>query len=644
MSSSSGSILNETVVAFLKNVPPFQFLPASELTTLAGTMSLEYFPKGTVILRAGRRASDSLYVVQKGGVQLALRTEIGKELILDMRSEGEIFGVLSLMGRDVARLDVTAIEDTLCYTIPAEEVQRLTTHHAEVAEYLFRTSVTRYMDRSLNELRQQTQLMGDSERLLYSLPIRDAIKDPPVVCRETATIRDAARIVSAAKATCLFVVDAGGRPTGIVTDRDFADQVVARGKPADLPVTEIMSSPVTTVDSNQPLFQALLVMLSRDIHHVLVTEDGLPKGVLTNHDLLLLQGKSPLSLRRHVDEQRTLEGIAGAQKRIVALFPLLMREGAKASHITRVAAEINDRVMARILDLAHAEFGPPPVPYCWVTFGSEGRCEQTFKTDQDNALIYSDVTADNIDVVDKYFTSLAAFASDALERCGYPRCTGGYMASNPFWRQSLNAWKQYFSEWIDGGKRRSVEDALIFFDMRPVAGDVSLFESLAAHNRDLLQNATLFKSVLAFISTEHKPPLGFFRTFVVERTGDHKDELDLKMHGAGPIINAARLFALDSGIRHTNTVDRLTALESVEGQDPKLMRDLRDAFEFLMLLRLECQLRQTRSGEALNNYVKPESLTALQRSLLKETFQTIVRTQGVIEAKFRSPVWWQLGR
>jgi CBS domain-containing protein len=607
-------------------------------------MTLEYFPKGTVILRAGRRASDSLYVVQKGGVQLALRTEVGKELILDMRSEGEIFGVLSLIGRDVARLDVTAIEDTLCYAIPAAVIEHLTSTYTEVADYLFRTSVTRYMDRSLNELRQQTRLMGDTERLLYSLPIRDAAKDQPVLCAESATISEAARIVSAAKATCLFVVNQEGRAIGIVTDRDFAEHVAARGVSVDLPVTNIMSAPVATVESNQPVFQALLAMLNRGIHHVLVTEEGLPKSVLTNHDLLLLQGKSPLSVVRHLEQQATIDDLAAAQKRITDLLPLLMREGAKASHITRVVAEINDRVMSRILELAEAQLGPAPLRFCWVTLGSEGRCEQTFKTDQDNALIYANVTEDTVGSADQYFTGLANFVRDALERCGYPRCPGNYMASNPFWRQSLNGWQHYFSEWITGAARRSVEDALIFFDMRPVAGDKSLFEALAAHNRELLGPASLFKSVLAFISTEYKPPLGFFRTFVVERTGDHKDELDLKMHGAGPIVNAARLLALEAGIPHTNTVDRLTALETVEGQDQKLLRDLRDAFEFVMLLRLECQLRQARAGQPLGNYVHPETLTALQRSLLKETFQTIARTQSIIESKFRSAVWWQLGR
>ena len=639
--SSSSSIVTEAVVAFLKKVPPFQFLPAADLSELAQSMSVEYFPKDTVILTAGSKPSDSLYIVQKGGVKLAIRTGVGKELTLDMRSEGEFFGLLSLMGRDIARLDVIAVEDTLCYSLPARDVQQLVSRHPDVADYLFRTSVTRYMDRTLTELRERSRLMADGERLLYSLAVRDVATAAPVTCGENATIQEAARLVSGTKGTCLFVTGAEGQAVGIVTHRDFADKVVAGGLSPELPITHIMSAPVIAVDSGQRVFEALVAMLGRDIHHVLVTDEGRPASVLSNHDLLLLQGKSPLSVVRHIERQRTLDELAEAQKRVADLLPLLLREGAKASHITRVIAEVNDRVITKILQLAKARLGPAPAPYCWVALGSEGRAEQTFKSDQDNGLILSDATDTR---AEEYFSDLAAFARDALARCGYPPCPGDFMASNPRWRQPLSVWQRYFYEWIEDPGLRSTEDALIFFDMRAVAGDVSLFENLAAHVRRLLKTPGLFQSVLAFISVDARPPLGFFRTFVVERTGEHKEELDLKLYGTQPIAGAARLFALAGGVEHTNTVDRLAALQSPGGDEAAIFRDLEESFEFLTLLRLECQLRQARAREPVSNYVRPESLTALQKTMLRQAFQTIGRTQSLIEARFKSAEWAQLRR
>lgn len=605
-------------------------------------MTLEFFPKDTVILSAGHPASESLYVVHKGGVKLAVRSQVGKNIVLDMRSEGEIFGLLSVMSKDLARLDVTAIEDTLCYRVPAEQVQRLISSNAEVASYLLRTSVTRYMDRSLQELRTQSGLMGDAERLLYSLAVSEVPSAPPLLCQQGTTIREAAQILAAAQGTCVFIVDENGSAIGIVTDRDFAQKVVAQALPLDRKVTDIMSSPVIAVEAGERLFHASLAMVSRNIHHVLVTKQGTPTGVLTAHDLMVLQGKSPLNVVRFIETQTTVQDLSKANHRIIGLLPLLLREGAKASHITRVIAEMNDRLIVKILQFAEAKLGPAPVPYCWVVLGSEGRREQTFKTDQDNALIYAD--AEDQPAAREYFADLAEFAQESLLVCGYPLCLGKYMASNPRWRQPLREWMTYFHEWIKQAELHGTEDALIFLDMRPVAGDFSLYHSLAAKNCEWLKDAGMFKSILAYVSTTNKPPLGFFRNFVLERSGEHKNQLDLKLVGTAPIVDAARVFALDAGIELTNTSDRLSALSAQSEKDATIFQDMQEAFDFLTLLRLECQLRQVREGQSLSNYISPASLTNLQRSLLKEAFRATTRAQALVEEKYRTAIWSQLGR
>ncbi|HET9839587.1 MAG TPA: DUF294 nucleotidyltransferase-like domain-containing protein [Candidatus Angelobacter sp.] len=635
------SVVTSRVVGFLRTVPPFLFLPQTELEAIAGSVSLEYFPRNTVILSAGCKAAESLYVVQKGGVKLTLSTEQEEEIILDMRAEGEMFGLLSILGGDVARLDVTAVEDTLCYTVPWAQVQRLISQHPEFSAYLLKTSVTRYMDHALAEMRARTRLLGEGERLLYSLKVDDVAHKPALLCSETTSVQEAARQMRAADASCIFIARSDGRAAGIVTDNDFTEKVVAGGIPLNSPITEVMCSPVIAVESTEHIFQVLLQMLAHDIHHVLVTEDGLPRNIVTYHDLMLLQGKSPLNVSRNIERQETLEGLALAQRDTVDLIPLLMREGARASHITRVVAEINDRIMLKILELAHAQVGPPPVPFCWVALGSEGRREQTFKTDQDNALILDDAATQDPHAED-YFARLAQFAQDALARCGYPLCLGGFMASNPRWRMSLSGWMREFEHWVSEPVQRGVQNALIFFDMRPVAGDCALFEQLRENIRALLKSASFFKSVLAHISINHKPPLGFFRTFVVEQSGEHKNELDLKLFGTWPIVNAARLFALDAGMDQTNTIDRLNALETAKYGDPGLLHDLREAFEFLTALRLERQLEQKAAGQPINNYLSPSALSNLQKSLLKEAFQTIVRAQSAIEARFKTAVWTQL--
>jgi len=351
---------------------------------------------------------------------------------------------------------------------------------------------------------------------------------------------------------------------------------------------------------------------------------------------------SPLAVSRHLEQQKSVEGVAKAQKKIIELLPLLLREGARVSHITRVVAEINDRLMTKVLEFAEAELGPPPRPYCWVVLGSEGRREQTFKTDQDNALIYADPEDKNRVAASQYFEALAGFAQEALERCGYPPCPGGWMASNPRWRLPVSAWQELFARWIDEAEYHAVENALILLDMRPVAGDFSLYEQLASRNAEHLKTASFFKSILALISIGRKPPLGFFRTFVVERSGEHKEELDIKEYGTGPIVEAARVFAVDAGVSQTNTVDRLAALQAAGYLDTKVLTELGEAFEFLTLLRLENQLQQARASQPLSNHVSPRELTALQKSLLREAFHVVARVQSLVDDRFRTAVWAQL--
>jgi CBS domain-containing protein len=357
---------------------------------------------------------------------------------------------------------------------------------------------------------------------------------------------------------------------------------MAQGLSQELPLTRIMSSPVISNDSGEPVFAVLVQMLRHHIHHVLITENAAPKAVITDDDLMHLKGKSSLDVARDIEQQTTIEGLQTAQARVRGLVSFLMREGEKASNIACVVAEINDRVVQKIVEFAVSTYAPRPVPFCWVALGSEGCREQTFLTDQDNALIYADIgNDDRRAAIESYFQAFTTVTGCSLEMCGYPSCTGGYTASNPRWRQPLCEWKRYFHTWIRDPTQERSKDALILFDMRPVAGNLHLYEELWQHDRQLLGDSGEFKSISALVSVKNRPPLGLFRTFVLERGGEHNHELDLKLSGTGPIVNAARVFALDALIQQTNTIDRLNALEALNGGDDALLHDMCEAFEFL---------------------------------------------------------------
>ena len=270
---------------------------------------------------------------------------------------------------------------------------------------------------------------------------------------------------------------------------------------------------------------------------------------VTNHDLMLLQGTSPLSLTRDIEAQQSIEGVVSAARKINDMVTLLLKEGAKASNITRMVTEINDRLVVKLLQLAERTLGPPPLGYCWITFGSEGRREQTFKTDQDNALIYEDPrTPEQQAAAGEYFGTFAAFVNDTLVRCGFPECPGNYMARNPEWCQPLAVWRGYFSRWIGAPTEEAILRSVILFDFRPAGGNLDLGQALKAHLQHAVAGQSIFLKKMADLAVSVRPPLGFFKTFVVLRSGEHKDQLDLKKKCITPLINVVRLYSLQEGI------------------------------------------------------------------------------------------------
>jgi CBS domain-containing protein len=253
----------------------------------------------------------------------------------------------------------------------------------------------------------------------------------------------------------LVVTGPGELPVGIVTTTDLRDRVLVAARDPAVPVGEIMSAPLLAVAAGDFCFEVLLKMMSHNVHHLPVM-DAERCSASSAHDLMVLQGTSPLVIAREIEGQSTVEGLAASARRIKGLVSLLLREGAGAGGIIRVISAVNDRLEHRILDLALATLGPPPLPLCWIVYGSAGRKEQTFRTDQDNAIVYGEPrSADEAQAAQGYFGRFAEFVVDAFLRCGFSRCLGNFMATNPQWRQPLGVWKRSFTDWIPPAIPRS---------------------------------------------------------------------------------------------------------------------------------------------------------------------------------------------
>ncbi|MDA8100126.1 MAG: DUF294 nucleotidyltransferase-like domain-containing protein [Nitrospiraceae bacterium] len=629
----------EDVINFLKNVPPFQFLEETDIHAVARNLSMEFYPKDTVIMEQDGPPSEALRIIKKGGIKISLRSENGDEVVIDYRGEGETFGFLSMVGKDRVRSNVTAVEDTICYLLGKEMVIKLLDSRLAFTEHFLKSHITRYIDKTYREMQDRTIFYGGSDRLLFTTRVGDMGIKEVVTAQEDVTIREAAQIMAENRVSSLVIMDRNNLPAGIVTDRDLRDKVVARGRDVGDPVMTIMTTTLIRVDSRDYCFEAVLKMIRYNIHHIIVIRDGALAGVLTNHDLMILQGTSPLSLTKDIESQQTLEGLAPVSSKINGIIGLLLKEGAKASNITKVITELNDRIVRKVLEIAEKRFGHPPVPYCWIGFGSEGRKEQTFKTDQDNAIIYTDPDPAVEEAAKAYFATFARFVQDGLVKCGFPPCPANYMASNPQWNQPLRVWKRYFTHWVDEPTPEALIHCVAFFDFRPLAGEASLAEGLRDHLLNLVKDQKVFLGHIANLAIKNTPPIGFLKSFVVEKDGAHKDELNLKIKGLAPLVDMVRLFSLERGIGETPTLERINSLRNVHTIVKDYADEFEHAFEFMMLLRIHHQYAQLSQEKMPDNFINPDLLSNLERRSIKEAFHLIEKVQDLIIERYKSMIW-----
>jgi CBS domain-containing protein len=587
------------VARFLETVHPYDSLPPDELARVAGRFGRRPVAPGEVIYRAGEPL-EGLYLIEAGGV--AVTDANGAQVsLLGPRNS---FGERGLMRDGRALTTATATEAGSVLVLPAAEFRRLV---AAVPAF------ARFFDRS-------RPAEGKRDDLI-SLRVTDLMAPDPLTCAPATPVRDAARLMREAHISCLAVVE-GGRLVGILTTRDLANRVVAEGLPGDRPVAEVMTPDPLTLPPSALGTDVLNAMLERRIGHLPIAEDGRLLGIVTQTDLTRFQALTSATLIREVALARTVAPMAAATARIPQLLVQLVAAGHRHEAVTRLVTDIADAVTRRLLALAEAELGPPPVPYVWLACGSQGRQEQTGVSDQDNCLILDDAaTAGDLD----YFRRLARIVSDGLDACGYVRCPGEMMATNPRWLQPLRVWREYFDGWIRTPSPEAQMLASVMFDLRPIGGAAGLYADLQAETLERASRNSIFVAHMVSNALKHQPPLGLIRAFATIRSGEHKDRLDLKLNGVVPVVDLGRIYALRGRLAPVNTRARLAAAVEAGVVSASGGQDLIDAYDVIAETRLAHQMRRVKAGERPDNFMAPTELSEFERSHLRDAF-VVVRT------------------
>ncbi|WP_168582706.1 DUF294 nucleotidyltransferase-like domain-containing protein [Gephyromycinifex aptenodytis] len=605
------------IADFLAAHPPFSELPEQSLQALPRELTVRYYRRGSVLATPADEVKH-LSIVRAGAVDV----HDAAGALVERVDVGGSFGVTGLVQPPPYGFSVTALEDTLILELPASSFHRLVESSAAFSSYFLLQQAHRL------HAAVQSVAVSDSGTAVLKTRLRDMVTRPPVAIGPQASVQEAAQLMRSERISSLLVQDP--QVVGIVTDRDLRNRVLADGLPPSTPVAQIMTPNPTTADADTLAFELLLSMLARGIHHVPVTDGQDLLGIITSTDLVRLEQSNPLYVVQDISRQNQPEDIALATARLPDLVERLVAQDASAEDIGRVVTAVADAVQRRLLILAEEKLGPPPVPYCWVALGSQGRREQALGADQDHALILSDdVTREH----DAYFADLAGFVRDGLVTCGYPPCPGDVMATTPRWRQPLATWRRQFGEWISEPTPDAVLAATIFFDMRAVAGELELCTRLRTGVLAMTPNAKIFLAHLAKQAVEHAPPIGMFRGLVLEKEGEHKSTLDLKHRGVGPVVDLARVAALAAGLPQVGTQARLDAVAAAGGMSAAATADLKDALEFIAYVRLRHQARQVRERGIPDNFVSPEELSSFEKRHLRDAFGVVRTAQGVLAGR-----------
>jgi CBS domain-containing protein len=449
------------------------------------------------------------------------------------------------------------------------------------------------------------------------LPVKYLVKRPPVFIEPGATVTQAARAMREALIGSVLVAD---DPPGIITDRDLRGRVLAAGLGPETPVRQVMTRPLKTLDSDAPVFMALQLMLEEHIHHLALVEEGKIIGVISSTDLLRHEATGAFYLRRTLDSVENPAALAHYSREVAGMVQTLFRGGLGAVQIGQIVSSLNDALVKRLVSLAEQALGTPPTDFAWIVFGSEGRLEQTLLTDQDNALIYGEES----EAARAYFKLLGERVVNGLIQVGFPPCAGDFMATR--WCKPLEQWRRLFAGWVRTPEPQALLDASIFFDFRPVAGELSLTaveEIVASAKTEKLFIAHMTKDALNFA-----PPLGFFN-----RIRSNNGKVDIKRGGIVPIVSLARAAALAAGSQERSTLERLvTAGNSgllFKREDAAL---LAETFEFLLHVRLRQQLAALQTNQPIDHKVRLDALSALEHRHLKEAFVTIRQVQDDVRA------------
>ena len=473
-----------------------------------------------------------------------------------------------------------------------------------------------------------------NEESFFFLNISSVCRSPAITCAPDISVIEAARLMREHNIAGLVIVGEG-HPVGILSVRDLRDLIATAGENlAGYKVRDVMHTGITTVRNQAYVFEAIFKMAKNNIHHLaVVNEEQKLVGVINAIDLLSQQTRSPLYLTQEMEAAESIEELKAINGRILDMVRSAMSAGADTKSLVHLIAHFNDGFTQRIISLMERLEGITlPARAAYLALGSEGRGEQTLRTDQDSALVYADdISSAELDACRRFTERLV----DALEFVGIPRCPGNTMASNPQWQHSLTEWQRLLEQWISVPTGEHMVNFGMFQDFRTIHGDRSLEKTLHDFIHATTQRNMLFFPYVAKNIVRFPAPLGMFGRIKVERIGANRGKVDLKKAGIFAITEGASLLALENNVDKGTTWDKLEKLGQMGVLSTKVSEMLSDSFTQLVNFRLQRQLSDLAAGNKPSNAIDPLRLPEKAQNQLREALRGVNQLLRIIRDHYR---------
>ncbi len=600
--------------SFIKKITPFNRLDDFELDRLVETLDVVYFKENELILRHDQKP-EFLYFIIKGVVQ-----ELQEETVISVFGNNEYFDPISLI-ENHSKYSFKASSETICYSLPRETFLEIIYKNNELEGYFFQ-SISKKLNSSVDN-EQSKEFVN-----LMISRVQDAYLQKPFIVDENETIFNTVSIMKKSKATSLLVKGVDGK-MGIVTDTDFREKIVLNRLDFDAPISQITSWGLKTVFRNEFLFNAQIKMNKFGIKRLIVVDEN--EDIMGVLDLIALTSyfaSHTYSVILELDNTQSVEELKSASEKFVRVIRILYAKGVKVRYIAKIISQLNNKLFKRLFELLAPE--ELITGSALIIMGSEGREEQILRTDQDNALILADDCKASKEIIEVFTHKF----TQTLIDCGYPRCKGDIMVSNPYWVKTKSEFEETIFEWINTPSEENHMNLAIFYDAFAVAGDKYLLVNLKQYLFARATDSNVFHSFFAKPVLNFATPLGMFANFIVDKK-EHKDELDIKKGGIFPIVHGIRALSLENKIRKTNTIHRIKDLQEMGIIEKEFSKELIESFNLLLTLRLKFRLQKIDAKEPLDNYINPDTLNSLEKDLLRDSFKIVDKFKKFISFHYK---------